>query len=105
MQMSLSMVIAETKCESPEGTAKAPSYSHRHLVGYAQGLRTRGFGGPVAVSKIMPGPLATQLAIYLGYVHYLILGAMMVGIAFVLPSFLMVIAISWAYLTFGVSVR
>jgi chromate transporter len=49
----------------------------------------------------MPGPLAAQLAIYLGYVHYRVLGATLVGIAFVLPSFLMVLMISWAYVLFG----
>ena len=41
------------------------------------------------------------LAIYLGYVHYRILGATLVGIAFVLPSFLMVIGLGWAYVAFG----
>ncbi len=38
---------------------------------------------------------------YLGYVHYRVVGATVVGVAFVLPSFLMVVAIGWAYLHFG----
>ena len=42
-----------------------------------------------------------QLAIYLGFVHHSFLGATLVGLAFVLPSFLMVVAIGWAYLEFG----
>src|SRR5205823_1753217 len=46
-------------------------------------------------------PLAAQLMIYLGYVHYRILGATLVGIAFVLPSFLMVVALGWAYQLYG----
>jgi chromate transporter len=50
---------------------------------------------------MMPGPLAAQLGIYLGYVHYRILGATMAGLAFVLPSFLMVVALGWAYAHFG----
>jgi chromate transporter len=49
----------------------------------------------------MPGPLAAQLAIYLGYVHYRVLGATLVGVTFVLPSFVMVLAISWAYVLYG----
>jgi chromate transporter len=49
----------------------------------------------------MPGPLAAQLAIYLGFVHYGILGATLVGVAFVLPSFLMVVALGWAYVQYG----
>jgi chromate transporter len=49
----------------------------------------------------MPGPLAAQLAIYLGYVHYRIRGATLVGIAFVLPSFVMVLALGVAYVAYG----
>ena len=49
----------------------------------------------------MPGPLAAQLAMYLGYVDYRIVGATLAGIAFVLPSFAMVVAIGWAYVHFG----
>src|SRR6478609_1818310 len=102
-------------------------YSLNQLVIYFLKLGTWGFGGPVALvgymhrdlveqrkwiseadykegltlAQIMPGPLAAQLAIYLGYVHYSILGATLVGVAFVLPSFLMVLALGWLYLRFG----
>jgi chromate transporter len=41
------------------------------------------------------------LAIYLGYVHFRILGATLVGLAFVLPSFVMVVALGWAYVRYG----
>ncbi len=49
----------------------------------------------------MPGPLAAQLAIYLGYVHYRVKGATLVGVAFVFPSFAMVVALGWAYTLYG----
>src|SRR5438552_14948249 len=49
----------------------------------------------------MPGPLAAQLAIYRGYVHYGVTGASLVGIAFVLPSVLMVLALGAAYTAYG----
>src|ERR687898_884425 len=104
-----------------------PAYLLRQLVAYALGLGTWGFGGPVALvgymhrdlverrrwiseaeykegltlAQIMPGPLAAQLAIYLGYVHYGNLGATLVGVSFVLPSFLMVLALGWAYKLYG----
>ena len=104
-----------------------PPYSLKQLVLYALKLGTTGFGGPVALvgymfrdlvekrkwisegdykeglalAQLAPGPLAAQLAIYLGYVDYHILGATLVGIAFVLPSFLMVVALGWAYQTYG----
>src|SRR5947208_11527220 len=49
----------------------------------------------------MPGPLAAQLPMYFGYVHYRIAWATVAGIAFVLPSFFMVLAIGWAYVRYG----
>lgn len=105
----------------------SPKYSLRDLIIYFLKLGTWGFGGPVALigymqrdlvenkkwisdddykeglalSQLAPGPLAAQLAIYLGYVHYRILGATLVGLAFVLPSFLMVIGIGYAYVSYG----
>ena len=104
-----------------------PPYTLRDLIIYFVKLGTWGFGGPVALvgymhrdlvenrkwiseddykeglalSQLAPGPLAAQLSIYLGYVHYRILGATLAGLAFVLPSFLMVIAIGYAYVLYG----
>jgi len=97
------------------------------FIGYFLRLGTVGFGGPIALAghmqqdlvdgrgwvskedyleglalaQLAPGPLAAQLAIYLGYLRAGVLGATAVGIAFVLPSFLMVLAISAAYVRFG----
>jgi chromate transporter len=104
-----------------------PRYSLWQMVLYMLRLGTLGFGGPVALvgymhrdlvedrkwitdadyreglalSQLAPGPLAAQLGIYLGYVHYRLLGATLAGLAFVLPSFLIVLALGWAYLRFG----
>jgi chromate transporter len=55
----------------------------------------------LALAQLAPGPLAAQLGIYLGYVHYRVLGATLVGLAFVFPSFLMVVALGWAYSLYG----
>src|SRR5438876_923040 len=55
----------------------------------------------LALAQLAPGPLAAQLAIYLGYVQCGVLGATSVGLAFILPSFLMVLAISAAYVQYG----
>jgi chromate transporter len=71
---------------------------------YMLRLGAFGFGGPVALAGYMHRDLVEQRAwvtIYLGYVHYRILGATLVGLAFVLPSFLMVVALGWAYVSFG----
>jgi chromate transporter len=51
--------------------------------------------------KLAPGPLAAQLAMFLGYVRRGMAGCTAAGIAFVLPSFLMVVAIAAAYTAFG----
>jgi len=107
--------------------AAAPSYSRWQLVRYMLALGTWGFGGPVALvgymyrdlverrrwisegdykegialAQLMPGPLAAQLAIYLGYVHYRVLGATLAGAAFVVPSFVMVVVLGAAYVAYG----
>src|SRR5437667_10685574 len=108
---------------SAEPISSEPAkYSLWQLIGYFLRLGTWGFGGPVALvgymhrdlverrkwiseaeykegltlAQIMPGPLAAQLAIYLGFVHYGVFGATLVGSAFVLPSFVMVVALGWA---------
>jgi chromate transporter len=59
---------------------------------YVQGL---------ALAQLAPGPLAAQLAIYLGWVRGGVTGATLVGLAFVLPSFLMVLGLSAAYVAWG----
>jgi len=108
-------------------TRNLTSYSLLQLTLYFLRLGTLGFGGPVALvgfmhrdlvedrgwiseadykeglalAQIAPGPLAAQLAIYLGYVHHRILGATVAGLAFVLPSFAMVVALGMAYVSYG----
>src|SRR5213079_1872751 len=74
---------------------------HRDLVEKRKWISDADFKEGLALAQLMPGPLAAQLAIYLGYVHYRIRGATLVGLAFVLPSFLMVVALGWAYTRYG----
>jgi len=111
----------------PEAPAAPPPYSLWQLVRYMLALGTWGFGGPVALigymyrdlvekrhwisesdykeglalAQLMPGPLAAQLAIYLGYVHFRVIGATAVGVAFVLPSFVMVVVLGALYVAYG----
>ena len=91
----------------------------RQLVFYFLRLGTLGFGGPIALAGYMqrdlveqrrwiskddykrglalaqlaPGPLAAQLAIYLGWVRARLLGATLVAFAFIVPSFVMVLGL------------
>src|SRR5262249_12180114 len=97
------------------------------LLKYFLYLGSLGFGGPVALvgymqrdlverrgwvtqgevmkslalAPLAPRPLAAQLAICLGYVHSRVAGATWVALAFILPSFVMTVAISWLYVRFG----
>jgi chromate transporter len=108
-------------------TGSAAQVSLTRFAGYFLWLGTVGFGGPIALAghmqqdlvdsrhwvskedyveglalaQLAPGPLAAQLAMYLGYVRAGVMGATAVGIAFVLPSFLMVLALSAAYVRYG----
>ena len=116
-----------TNAIDPPAHPPEPVYTLVELVAYFLKLGTLGFGGPVALvgymhrelvegrgwiseaeykegitlAQLAPGPLAAQLAIYLGYVHYGVWGATLAGVAFVLPSFVMVVALGWAYQAYG----
>lgn len=104
-----------------------PLYKLSSLVYYFLRLGATGFGGPVALvgymhtdlvekrkwisedeykeglalAQLAPGPLAAQLAIYLGYVHYGLIGATLAGLAFVIPSFIMVVLLGMTYKLYG----
>ena len=83
------------------GPVALVGYMHRDLVENKKWITEEDYKEGMALSQLAPGPLAAQLSIYLGYVHYRVLGATLVGIAFVLPSFLMVLCIGWAYVAYG----
>jgi chromate transporter len=76
-------------------------YMHRDLVEQRKWITEEDYKEGLALAQLAPGPLAAQLSIYLGYVHYRIAGATLAGIAFVLPSFLMVLALGYAYMQAG----
>src|SRR5258708_5933554 len=83
------------------GPIALAAYMERDLVEERHWITETDYKQGLALAQLAPGPLAAQLAIYLGYVHSGILGAMLVGLAFILPSFLMVLVISAAYVQFG----
>src|SRR5438445_298271 len=107
--------------------ASTVSFTLPELLVYFLRLGTLGFGGPIALaghmqkdlveerrwvskqdyleglafSQLSPGPLAAQLAMYLGWVRAGALGATLVGTAFILPSFLMALVLAALYVHFG----
>src|SRR5215510_10255004 len=119
--------MAETTAPALPAAQETVPCTMREFLLYFLSLGTFGFGGPIALAGYMqrdlverrrwisksdyleglalaqlaPGPLAAQLAIYLGWVRAGVLGATLVAFAFILPSFVMVLAISVLYLKFG----
>ena len=83
------------------GPVALAGYMHRDLVDERKWITEADYREGLALAQLAPGPMAAQLAIYLGYVHYRILGATLAGLAFVIPSFLMVVALGWAYQRYG----
>lgn len=83
------------------GPVALVGYMHRDLVEQRKWIAEEDYKQGLALAQLAPGPLAAQLAIYLGFVHYRILGATLAGIAFVLPCFIMVVLLGIAYKLFG----
>jgi len=69
----------------------------RDLVETRRWFTPRDYVQALALAQLAPGPLAAQLAIYLGWVRSGIVGATLVGLAFVLPSFVIVLGLSALY--------
>ena len=83
------------------GPIALAGYMQRDLVEQRRWISRQDYVEGLALAQLAPGPLAAQLAIYLGWVRAGVLGATLVGMAFILPSFLMVLVISVLYIHFG----
>jgi hypothetical protein len=75
-------------------------YMQRDLVEQRRWISSQDYVEGLALAQLSPGPLAAQLAIYLGWVRARVIGATLVGLAFVLPSFVMVVVLAALYLRF-----
>jgi chromate transporter len=76
-------------------------YMQKDLVEERKWITQEDYLKGLAFSQLAPGPLAAQLGMYLGFVRAGFTGATIVAVAFILPSFVMVLAISKAYVSFG----
>jgi chromate transporter len=83
------------------GPIALAGYMQRDLVERRRWVTADDYLEGLALAQLAPGPLAAQLAIYLGWVRAGILGATLVGIAFILPSFVIVLCLSALYVRFG----
>jgi len=83
------------------GPVALVGYMQRDLVEQRKWFTREEYMKSLALAQLAPGPLAAQLAICLGYVHSRVRGATLVSFAFILPSFVMTVAISWLYVRYG----
>lgn len=83
------------------GPVALVGYMQRDLVEQRKWFTKEEYMKSLALAQLAPGPLAAQLAICLGYVHSRVRGATLVALAFILPSFLMTVAIGWLYVRYG----
>jgi chromate transporter len=83
------------------GPIALAGYMQRDLVERRRWISEQDYKEGLALAQLAPGPLAAQLAIYIGWVRAGVLGATLVAVAFIAPSFLMVLLLSVLYVRFG----
>ena len=83
------------------GPAGQIAMMHQELVEKRRWISERRFLHALNYTMVLPGPEAQQLATYMGWLMHGTLGGIVAGTLFVLPSLLILIALTWAYLSFG----
>ena len=83
------------------GPAGQISIMHQELVENRRWISERRFLHALNYCMLLPGPEAQQLAIYLGWLMHRSIGGIVAGVLFVLPSLLILITLSWVYISFG----
>jgi chromate transporter len=83
------------------GPVALAGYMQRDLVERRRWISKDEYLEGLALAQLAPGPLAAQLSIYLGWVRGGVIGGTLAGLAFVAPSFLMVLALSALYVRYG----
>ena len=83
------------------GPIALAGYMQRDLVERRRWISKQDYLEGLALAQLMPGPLAAQLAMYLGWVRARVLGATLVAFFFIFPSWLMVLGLSFLYVRYG----
>lgn len=83
------------------GPVALVGYMHKDLVENRKWISEEEYKQGLALAQLAPGPLAAQLGIYLGFVHHRIVGATLAGLAFIIPSFIMVVCLGMSYKLYG----
>ncbi|MFO1415654.1 MAG: chromate efflux transporter [Burkholderiales bacterium] len=88
-------------CISFGGPAGQIALMHRELVDEKRWISERRFLHALNFCMVLPGPEATQLATYIGWLLHRTWGGVVAGTLFVLPSLVLLAALSWLYLVYG----
>jgi chromate transporter len=88
-------------CVSFGGPAGQIALMHRELVERRRWIGERRFLHALNYCMLLPGPEAQQVATYVGWLLHGTLGGIAAGTLFVLPGACVVVALAWAYVTFG----
>ena len=83
------------------GPIALAGYMQRDLVERRRWISLEDYRVGLALAQLAPGPLAAQLAIYLGYVRAGFWGATLVGVVFTVPSWIMVVLLGALYVRYG----
>lgn len=83
------------------GPAGQIAMMHAELVERRRWISEQRFLHALNYCMLLPGPEATQLAVYIGWLMHRTLGGIIAGVLFILPSLLLLIGLSWAYMAFG----
>jgi chromate transporter len=83
------------------GPAGQISLMHQELVDRRRWIDEGRFLHALSYCMLLPGPEATQLAVYVGWLLHRIRGGLVAGIAFIVPSFFLLMALSWVFVTHG----
>jgi chromate transporter len=88
-------------CVSFGGPAGQIALMHEELVVRRRWISEQRYLHALHYCMLLPGPEAQQLATYIGWLMHRARGGMAAGVLFVLPSLLLLIGLSWAYVTWG----
>jgi chromate transporter len=88
-------------CISFGGPAGQIALMHSELVEKRRWISEQRFLHALNYCMVLPGPEAQQLATYIGWLMHRTAGGLIAGGLFVLPSLLLLIALSWGYMAFG----
>src|SRR5205807_6121943 len=82
------------------GPIATVGYMQRDLVEQRQWINRQDFLDGVALGQTMPGPLAAQVAMWVGYLRRGALGAAAIALPFILPSFVLVVGVAVVYVRY-----